>query len=134
MNNYQERLYEFITVISNYINIDLPEYWTDFCLGFLCENNGYTELLLYISYDEGKSWKDCYEELFATECEMEGIWQARVECEKMREECIANGNQWNVFSLRVLNDGAFNVDFSYDELPIINEYVKRIWRGKQLKC
>lgn len=132
--HYKEKMYMCFHKIANAALQDVQDNWTDLCIGYLYDARENEEFLLFVSKDEGKHWDNLVDEAFSTEEVYEGIFNCKEACEKLRQLCWKSGERWSSFSLRVLSDGRFDANFSYDDLPKVTRYSIQVWRGANLVC
>lgn len=131
---YKEQLNACLGSIANAAIQDAPPDWTDLCVGYLYDAQENDEFLLFVSEDCGKKWENMVDEAFAADTVYEGVFECKAACEELLRLCRENGHSWSGFSLRVLSDGRFEANFSYDALNQITPYAIQLWRGENLVC
>ena len=131
---YKEKFIACFSAIANAAIQDAPPDWTDLCVGYLYDAQGNEEFLLFVSEDYGKKWKDLVEGAFAADTVYEGVFECKEACEVLLQFCCENDHSWSGFTLRVLSDGRFEANFSYDALNQITPYAIQLWRGENLVC
>lgn len=129
----RNKLSQLYTKIANEVVSELPADWTNFCLGFFVDTSGKEDMVIYASYDEGKTWHDFIDDAFEAENIMYGIFDCKATCRELRQQCAKIGDKWTRFTLMVNKLGEFSADFKYEEYEEINEYYKKIWLGDYLE-
>lgn len=129
--NRQEmsRLY---TQATNQLVAELPEGWTNFCLGFFVDSADRETMLIYISLDEGKNWHDFMDDVFEADEIFEGVFECKATCQELRQLCIKSGDKWSCFTLTVDAKGGFAADYDYEAFNELTPMLKRMWLGEYL--
>ena len=128
----KERMSEVFTAIANAVAQDLPSDWTNVCVGYLVDSSSHSEMLVYVSADNGANWSDFMDVVFSSDDILEGVFDCKEHCEKLYGMCCQSGDKWTEFALRVNALGEFTADFGYDNFDEITARRKSSWRGKYL--
>ena len=125
----KKQLSQLYTTIANQLISELPENWTNFCLGFFVDTVGREDMLIYISDDEGNTWHDFMDDVFDADEIMIGVFDCKETCQELRQLCARFGDKWTRFTLIVNRLGEFSADYKYEEYDEVTEYYKKMWLG-----
>ncbi len=128
----KQKLSQLYTALANQVISELPKGWSNLCLGYFADTSDRENMLIYVSEDEGKSWRDFMDDVFDSDEVMFGIFDAKDTCREIRELCSRMGDKWTRFTFTVNRLGEFSADFKYEEYDEISDYYKKMWLGDYL--
>ena len=128
----KNRLAELYGRMANSLAAELQRGWTHFCMGFFVDASGSEEMLIYVSENEGRSWRDFMDDVFAADDIMTGVFDCKEACQELYALCAKAGDRWSCFTLTVDCDGNFNAEFKYESFKELNPVLKNMWMGEYL--
>ncbi len=129
---FRQEMSRLYTDAANQLVKEFPQGWTHFCLGFFVDEEEHETMLVYLSMDDGKTWRDFMEDVANADYIMKGAFECKETCQKLWRLCKAHNSRWSVFTLLVNAQGGFSAEYDYESFPHFNLGYKQMWRGKYL--